>query len=99
MATGDRLVTTREPKDIQDRLELGHQGPATQDDEFARIHPHNSYKYHKRRIPPGSSEMGAEERSTRTDNLVTTRLLQWTFDRRGLTRDSSVCLRKDVQEC
>jgi len=58
MATGDRLVTTGEPVDIQERLELGHQGPATQDDEFARIHPHNSYKYHKRRIPPGSSERG-----------------------------------------
>ena len=44
--------------DIQERLELGHQGPATQDDEFAMIHPHYSYKYHKRRILPGSFERG-----------------------------------------
>ena len=74
---------------------MGHQVPATQDDEFARIHPHNSYKYHKRRIPPGSSERGAEERSTRTENLVTTRLVQ-----RALTGETlQETARKGVQEC
>lgn len=53
-----------------------------------RITPHTSYKSRRRKIPPGPSETGEDERRTGMNTPVTTRLVQRTLSG---GKDNSTC--------